>query len=143
MRPPASVCAPKPVRHGRAWRFVAAPFLMGISAMTGTAESLPDGQWGGEQVMLSVGADKALLRLGCAQGEFAAPVRLDGKGRFSATGLFTAFAGGPSISAERPVEARYEGVLEDGRLTLTVRHGASSDSYRLTRGMQTKVIRCL
>jgi hypothetical protein len=111
--------------------------------MTGAAESLIQGQWGGEQVTLSVGSDKAVLRLGCAQGEFAAPVRLDGSGRFSTAGLFTAFTGGPSTSAERPVEARYEGVIEDGRLTLTVRHGASTDSYSLTHGMQTKVIRCL
>lgn len=111
--------------------------------MSAPPATLATGAWGGEQVALTVGPDKAVLRLGCAEGEFAAPVVLDGDGRFSLAGLFTAYGGGPSTSAERPGQARYEGVLADGRLTLTVRRGAAVETHQLTHGARSKVIRCL
>lgn len=112
-------------------------------AMTPGSTSLAEGSWGGEQVALTVGKEKAVLRLGCAGGEFAAPIRLDDQGRFSLSGVFTAFGGGPSTASERPAEARFDGVVENGRLRLTVRHGASIENYQLTHGVQAKVIRCL
>lgn len=111
--------------------------------MSAPPTSLAAGHWGGEQVVLTVGVDKAVLRLGCAEGEFAAPVVLDGGGRFSVAGIFTAHGGGPSTPGERPVKAQYVGTLAGERLTLIVRHGASSETYQLTHGLQSKVIRCL
>lgn len=108
-----------------------------------SAPSLQDGSWGGEQVVLSVNGDKATLQLGCAQGEISGPILIDGQGRFSVAGTYTAFAGGPSTAAERALPARFEGTVTQGRLTLTVRHGETSETYQLTQGMQSKVIRCL
>jgi hypothetical protein len=128
---------------GGAWRLVAAPFLLGALGMSASPATLAAGSWGGEQVLLTVGADKAVLRLGCAEGEFSVPIRLDRDGRFSVPGLFTSYGGGPTTSDERAVKARYDGVLAGGRLTLTVRHGASTETYQLLHGMQSKVIRCL
>jgi hypothetical protein len=127
----------------KAWRLVAAPFLLALG-MSPPPAALEPGTWGGEQVVLLVSEDKAVLRLGCAQGEFRAPVRLDDDGRFSRPGLYTPYVGGPSpAGGERAVKAEYQGKVDGSRLTLTVRHGASTDTYQLTRGVQSKVIRCL
>lgn len=101
------------------------------------------GTWGGEQVMLTIGPDTALLRLGCAEGEFPAPDRLDETGRFVQAGSFNAHGGGPSTADERTSKAQFEGVLTGDQLSLTVRHGSSVETHRLTRGLQSKVIRCL
>ncbi len=111
--------------------------------MSAPPATLAAGTWGGEQVVLMVGADKAVLRLGCAEGELATPILLDRDGRFSLPGHFTSYGGGPSTPGERAVKARYEGALVGGRLTLTVRHGASTETYQLMHGTQSKVIRCL
>lgn len=105
--------------------------------------TLATGTWGGQQVTLFVDEARAVLKLGCAEGEFAAPVRLDRKGQFALDGTFSAAGGGPSTPDDRPVKSRYEGVLKDGRLSLTVRHGASVETYQLDHGVQSKVIRCL
>lgn len=104
--------------------------------------ALGQGVWGGEQVTLTVGENEAILRLGCAEARIAGPIRLDDTGRFDADGLYTAFEGGPSTASERPVKARFEGVVSGEQLSLTVQHGAT-ETYRLTRGLQSKVIRCL
>jgi hypothetical protein len=143
-RPPAPTRGRDPVEPGKAWRFVAAPFLLGAAGMSSASPALEEGNWGGEQVVLMVGADKAVLRLGCAEGEFPVPVRLDDHGKFSNSGLYTPYSGGPSpAGGERAVTAEYQGKVDGSRLTLTVRHGASTDTYQLTRGVRSKVIRCL
>ncbi len=111
--------------------------------MSAPSTTLAPGAWGGEQVMLTVGADKALLRLGCAEGELPTPIRLDAGGHFAVDGPFTAHGGGPSTPDEKALRARYEGVLTGDRLTLTVRHGKATDTYVLNQGLQAKVIRCL
>ncbi len=103
---------------------------------------LAPGVWGGEQVTLTVGESEAVLRLGCAEARIAGPIGLDQSGRFDADGLYTAFEGGPSTARERPVKARFQGVVTGDQLSLTIRHGAT-ETYRLTRGLQSKVIRCL
>ncbi len=121
----------------------AAPFLLGLLGMSTPPRMLPPGVWGGEQVILEVGPDKAILRLGCAQGEFTGPIALDERGRFARTGTYMAFGGGPSTSSDRPLPADYAGAIEGDRLTLTIAHGGTSERYQLTRGMQSKVIRCL
>ncbi|WP_327462028.1 hypothetical protein [Sphingomonas sp.] len=114
-----------------------------MTAMTLAPATLSVGDWGGEQVMLTVGADKAVLRLGCAEGEFAMPVALGRDGRFSQAGTYMAHGGGPSTASDRPARVRYEGTLSGSQLTLTVRNGKSVDSYQLAHGVQSKVIRCL
>lgn len=111
--------------------------------MTGSSAPLALGAWGGEQVMLSVARDKAVLRLGCAEGELPMPILLNGDGHFAVDGSYTAHGGGPSTSDEKAAPARYEGALVGDRLTLTIRHGKAIDTYVLTQGVQAKVIRCL
>ena len=111
--------------------------------MNASPSTLPHGIWGGEQVVLEVGSDKAILRLGCAQGEFPAPIVLDAGGRFSGAGLYQAFGGGPSTPADRSESAKFNGIVEGDQLVLTVVRGRSSDTYRLSHGVHAKVIRCL
>ncbi len=118
------------------------PFLLGLLGMS-TPTMLPPGIWRGEQVLLEVGADKAILRLGCAQGEFAGPVALDDRGRFSRSGTYQALGGGPSTSSDRIETAQFAGVVEEDRLALTIVHRGSTETHQLTRGLQVKVIRCL
>jgi hypothetical protein len=127
--------------RGRPFRRAAALGLcLSVTAMSEPA--LPSGLWGGEQVMLDVAAGRAVLRLGCAEGEFAIPAALDKDGRFSAAGRFTRFTGGPT-TAEAARPAQFDGVLSGDTLVLTVRQGTYVEEHRLARGLQSKVIRCL
>ena len=105
--------------------------------------TIAQGVWGGEQVVLEVGPEQALLRLGCAEGVFAAPVALDADGRFAVAGSYSAEGGGPSASAHRHISARFEGQVAGSSLTLTVRRGDAAETYRLSHGLEAKVIRCL
>lgn len=111
--------------------------------MTTPSSTLAEGVWGGEQVTLTVGPDRAVLRLGCAQGELSAPIRLRAEGKFSLEGNFQADSGGPTHTSARPGKARYEGTATDGTLKLTVTHPGGADTYQLRHGLQSKVIRCL
>lgn len=128
---------------GRARRLLVAPCLLGGLGMSAPPANLAVGIWGGEQVVLTIGTDQAVLRLGCAEGHFPAPRIVGENDRFAQTGSLTRHGGGPSTADERPLAASYEGKLQGDRLTLTVRQGSSVDTYTLTRGVQSKVIRCL
>lgn len=129
--------------RGRAWRLFAAPCFVGVLGMSAPPANQVIGTWGGEQVVLTVGPEESVLRLGCAEGHFTSPRGAVRNGRFAQAGSYTRHGGGPSTSEERPLEARYEGTLEGDRMTLTVRHGDATDTYVLMRGVQAKVIRCL
>lgn len=111
--------------------------------MTAPPQTLAPGVWGGEQVALQVGVDKAVLKLGCAEGDLPAPIRLDAKGHFSIVGRFMGDTGGPATPDHKSASARFDGVLVGDRLTLTVYHDGTTDTYQLERGLQAKVIRCL
>lgn len=104
--------------------------------------ALPAGMWGGEQAALEIGPDNAVLRLGCARGEWRGATRPGRDGRFAMTGTYIAFEGGPTDGRERPAPARFEGEVVGDLLTLTVRRNATVNRYSLTRGHSPKIVGC-
>ncbi len=77
--------------------------------------SILEGAWGGDHVAIEAADDTVSTRFDCAHGSMAAPVALDGEGRFTAAGEYVVDAG-PS----RPFGARYEGTVRGDRLDLRV-----------------------
>ena len=80
-----------------------------------------EGSWGGDQIGLRIDSNAATVEFGCAAGSIDEPFVTDASGRFSLPGSwwFTP----PVVSQgwqpeKRP--ARYSGVVEGERMTLTV-----------------------
>lgn len=79
---------------------------------------LARGTWGGESASVVVGDTSAHVHIGCTFGYFPAPAPLDRSGRFSVGGSYTLRAYPVVIGPSLP--ARYNGILQGGKLTLTV-----------------------
>jgi hypothetical protein len=83
---------------------------------------LAAGVWGGQHVRVEVSDDGARLDFDAARGAIPRPVTLDGGGRFSAPGTYTAEHGGPLREGEepKPQHAVYSGVVRGKEMTLKV-----------------------
>ncbi|MDB5424031.1 MAG: hypothetical protein JWQ29_1447 [Phenylobacterium sp.] len=128
----------------------AAPWLTGLllTAACATAQAAtPSGVWGGDRLVATFSETGARLQADCGQGEIAAPVRPDRSGRFTGSGTFETFTGGPQL-VEGPAPAsaaRFSGRVRGDTLSLTIRTAAdpAPRRYTLTRGVRPKLVRCL
>ncbi len=128
--------------------------LIALAAMSGTAmpeaKAMPHlliGEFSNGEASFVAGSDRGDLKLGCAGGSIAGPIRLDGHGRFTASGEFQEYAPGPQMvdeSGKPPPAVRFDGQLSGGSLALTVaRRGGPPLTLTLTRGPARKMVRCL
>lgn len=81
-------------------------------------DELVAGTWGGENAGVVVDNANAHVHIACTKGDFAAPIALDGEGRFSVPGNYVLRAYPVQIGPSLP--AQFAGVVEGNRLTLTV-----------------------
>ncbi|MDQ4087109.1 MAG: hypothetical protein M3177_03710 [Pseudomonadota bacterium] len=112
------------------------------------AQTVVTGSWGGPRVGLVLDASGGRLEYDCATGGIEQPLRLDGQGRFSATGHHIAGAGGPERVGYVPPRspASYSGRVEGDTMTLLVRIpslGVEIGPLALRRNAQPMLVRCL
>lgn len=89
-----------------------------VSQPAAAAQSLATGSWGGENAGVIVDDTVAHVHVGCTFGNFPAPVRLDGAGRFSVTGSYVLRAFPVYVGPSHP--ARFTGTVAGDALTLRV-----------------------
>jgi hypothetical protein len=131
------------LRLGRIWSLV-----LVAGCVEANSPSLITGDWGGEHLGLiatTVGAD---LEYDCAAGKISQPIRPDSRGRFVVVGEHYPGHGGPIRVGEEQVKrpARYDGVVRDGAMTLTVTLTDSNETigtFTLVYGRSPFVFKCL
>lgn len=108
---------------------------------------LVTGGYGGPHIGLSLDAAGGRLEYDCASGTIDGPLTTDSLGRFSSTGRHTPGEGGPDRAGDAPrsYPARYLGQARGDILTLRVEveGAASPGSFRLARGAEPRLLRCL
>lgn len=109
--------------------------------------SLPPGQWGGDQIELTVDSSgNGKIELSCAAADFSGPVMLDSAGNFLVVGHFSPGMGPARLDPPPPLPATIAGRLDpDGTLRIDI---ALSDSTpvraaALRPGADPHLMRCL
>ena len=126
------------------------PLLLAVAcaANPGGASRLdrvPNGEWGGEHVRLTVEDAGGKIEFDCAHGSLDGPLSLDASGRFDVAGSLVG-EGGPVQKDEaanaRP--ARYRGETDGQHLSLavTLEGGESAGTFSLARGGRAKLFKC-
>ncbi len=114
--------------RGRIRRPIALAVLAGATAaaacgssapLPATAAFLTPGTWGGENAGMLLDDTVAHVHVGCTLGDFPAPVRLDGSGRFTVAGRYVLRAYPVAVGPSLP--ARFAGTVTGGGSTLTLR----------------------
>ena len=114
----------------------------------GGLDRVPEGEWGGPHVALTVRPTGSDVQLDCAHGAITVPLNLETDGTFRAPGYFVQEHGGPLREDEqedrRP--ATYSG-SSDGRqirfsLTL-IEEGLTLGPFAATFGAPPDLFRCL
>jgi len=108
-------------------------------------DRVPNGDWGGQHVRLTVDDTGGRIEFDCAHGRLGAPLTLDGDGRFDVAGSLVS-EGGPVPKDEtgnaRP--ARYRG-RTDGQsmsLAVTLEGGQDAGTFSLVRGGRARLVKC-
>lgn len=110
------------------------------------AASPLSGEWGGDQVRLTLDATGGRIEYGCGAGTIDVPLQPDAQGRFSARGTHEVRTPGPTRADAAPAlqAATYRGRVDGDRMALTVEvsGGGAPLQYSLVRGRSVKLIRC-
>jgi hypothetical protein len=109
-------------------------------------ERVPNGDWGGEHVRLTVSDTGAKVEFDCAHGTLDEPLVLDAEGRFDVKGSLLVEGGPVRLDETRkPQPVRYRGETDGERMSLEValEGGSSGGSFSLTRGGKAKLVKCL
>jgi hypothetical protein len=121
--------------------------LSGCGGSTGTdLTRVPEGDWGGPHLAVSVAPSATELRFDCAEGHIDGVIAVDDGGRFDVAGLYTPLGGPTMDPPPAPLAARYQGSTDGRRLTLTVAvpdRAFSSGPFTATLGGQANIFRCL
>src|SRR4030095_8009867 len=110
-------------------------------------DRVPEGDWGGEHVSLTVDAKGARVELDCAHGTATAALTLDGEGRFDVPGYFVQEHGGPNREEEddrRP--ARYVGSADGREVRFSIRFtddATTQGPFRVKLGAPAQLVKCL
>lgn len=105
-----------------------------------------EGVWGALGVALTASSEGGKVEESCSQLAFG-PILPDAGGRFTATGSYSAWQGGPQRADEpgdsgRPVAL--SGLVDGDRMELRITvAGQEPRDLVLRRGLRSKIIRCL
>ncbi len=122
--------------------------VVACAANPGSATRLdrvPNGDWGGQHVRLSVDDTGGKVEFDCAHGALQQPLTLDSGGRFDVAGTLVG-EGGPTpkdeTAAARP--ARYRGTTDGQTMSLevTLESGESAGTFALGLGRQPRLFKC-
>jgi hypothetical protein len=109
-------------------------------------DRIPNGDWGGEHVRLTVADTGGKVEFDCAHGTLDGPLMLDADGRFDVKGTLVG-EGGPVMkdpdANARP--ARYRGQTDGQSMSLdvTFEGGESAGTFSLSRNGPAKLVKCL
>lgn len=107
-----------------------------------------EGVWGGENIIMEVTADSAVITCDCAVGTIDEPMKLDKDGRFKVQGTFTRQQGG-SVRSDQVRErhpVHYVGRIEGKSMTLILKLPKTNetvDTFYLTYGETPELKRCM
>jgi len=107
-------------------------------------ERVPEGEWGGDHVLLRVDAAGADFELDCAHGRMESPLRLDVDGRFAVAGVYVA-EGGPTREDPDRLPARFSGSTDGRQLSFTVTlsdSGVTLGPLTVVRGRAPRLFKC-
>lgn len=124
--------------------FVAGLMLGCSSESTAPLERIPDGNWGGERIGLSVDQTGVFFLFDCAGGRVDHPITLDASGNFDVLGTYVG-AGNAMNADHSPHPARYVGHATRTRIdvTRTILDGADpAVSFSAIRGAPPMVVAC-
>ena len=149
MRPRPSMSHAARVRRGAA--FLLAACLLGAAPGCEESGAPADltGRWGGDHIFLEVGSVEGnRIEYDCARGSIDEAFVTDADGRFDLRGEHVRERGGPIRQGEVPDAhpARYTGRVRGDTMTLTVTLTGTGDSvgtFRLVRGAEGRVLKCL
>ena len=123
--------------------------IMAVPASSAAAKpKMLSGTWGGDRMILTMGANGGDIRMDCATGTIKGRIIPNAKGSFAARGTFDAERGGP-IRAEdfaaKGKPALFRGQISGDTIKLTVSQNgvAAPQSYTLHKGHSEKLVRCL
>jgi hypothetical protein len=121
-------------------------------------KTLAEGNWGGQQVRLSVTETGAEVDFACAHGTVDQRIELDNEGRFDARGTYEYEGGGPvkrvrredqttqsSTTDDNVHSARYTGRVIAEKMTLTVtltKTGRGIGTFSLIQGATPRMHKC-
>jgi len=108
-------------------------------------ERVPNGDWGGEHVRLTVADTGGKVEFDCGHGSLDGPLVLDAGGRFDVKGTLVG-EGGPVMKDEaaRARPARYHGQSDEESMSLevTLEGGESAGTFSLARNGRAKLVKC-
>lgn len=107
---------------------------------------LPEGNWGGDRIRMSVSADSSSIELDCANGAIPGKILVDKNGSFSVSGNFHRRRPGPTRPNEPPAEAaQYIGKVSGDKMSLRITltsNGSVVGDYVLEKGRNGRIVRC-
>ena len=103
--------------------------------------------WAGSHISLTITVNGAKVDYDCAEGEILEPIR-PVSGRFSVRGIYRESMGGPAgiDPIAIPRAARYDGVIREDRMTLTVTltdRNQRLGVFELRGGAEPQLFKCL
>jgi len=127
-------------------RHLAAVGLLALGTGLGQASAPPaplaPGQWAGSGVVLVVTREGGRIEFPCASVEIKRPIRPDADGRFAVEAAYRAEGPGPVRENEPTIAARVEGRVEGDSMTGELVLPSRKDSFSVTLGKKTRLIKC-
>jgi hypothetical protein len=126
------------------------PLLLVVACAAGPGaasrvDRVPQGEWGGEHVRLTVTDAGGTIEFDCAHGSLDAPLTLGADGRFDVKGTLVA-EGGPTRKddTENASPARYRGSSDarQMRLEVTLESGESAGTFSLVKSGPARLFKC-
>jgi len=147
-RIPAKTCGQGEAPH--VWKAastqgVAAP--AGSREKTGHSQRVPDGSWGGRNVLMEVREDGAKIELACARGLTEGAIELEKDGSFQVVGSYFQERPGPQREGEEPEPRplRCTGRVEGKQMELTLRLEDTQEevgTFTLVLGQAPRLRKC-
>ncbi len=123
-------------------------------------KTLPESEWAGPQIRLSINESGTVIEYDCAHGTIDQSIELDSEGQFDVRGTHEDESGGPtqditivdedgktrsSATSDKVQPARYIGRITAQKMTLTVtliNTGRDIGTFELIQGASTRLHKC-
>ena len=114
----------------------------------GGLDSVPEGEWGGRGVALSVRATGSDVQFDCAHGAITVPLNIESDGTFRAAGYFVQEHGGPAREDEQEDQrpATYSGSSDGRQIRFSIaltEEGQTLGPFAATLDAPPQLFRCL